>query len=461
MPFMMTGGLGEVAGALPAALCKAGHDVRVVLPLYKNIPADLRAGMTFLCNYNVTLGWRNQYCGVFSAEHNGVTFYFIDNEYYFKRDACYGFYDDGERFAFFSLAALELPSRVGWMPDILHAHDWHTAMVPVYFRTKYVWKREYAGIKTVFTIHNIEYQGKYDRYILGDLFGLDVDILPTMEFGDCLNLMKAAIVTADRVTTVSPTYAKEITTPEYAHGLDPVLREHSDKLSGILNGIDTQSYNPWTDAALPKKYCASRPGGKSADKLALLREFGLPEEENVPLIGMVTRLVSHKGLDLVRDSLEALLPHARFVLLGSGDSEYERFFTGMAGWHSDRIGVKIGFDRALSRRIYAGADLFLMPSKSEPCGLAQMIAMRYGTLPIVRETGGLADSVRDCGDGEGCGFTFCQFEAWDMQNAVMRAVGAFHNETDFPLLRDRAMRLDFSWKASAHQYIELYKGMLS
>lgn len=460
MPFIMTGGLGEVAGALPAALKKAGHDVRVVLPLYKNIPDELRAGMTFLCNYNVELGWRNQYCGIFSAVHEGVTFYFVDNEYYFKREGCYGFYDDGERFAYFSLAALELATHVGWMPDVIHAHDWHTAMVPVYYRTKYAWKREFAAIKTVFTIHNIEYQGKFDPFVLGDLFGLDTDILSTMEYGGCLNLMKAAIVTADRVTTVSPTYAGEITTSAYAHGLEGILGEHQGKLSGILNGIDVKSYNPWTDKALVKRYSAGRPGGKKADKLALLREFGLPEEEDVPVIGMVSRLVSHKGIDLVRDSLEALLPHARFVILGSGDNEYERYFTGMAAWHGDRMGVKIGFDRDLSRRIYAGADIFLMPSKSEPCGLAQMIALRYGTLPVVRETGGLADSVRDCGDGEGNGFTFRMFEAWDMQNAVMRAVEAFGDREKWTGLVERAMRCDFTWTASAKQYVELYEGLL-
>ncbi len=460
MPFVMTGGLGEVAGALPIALKKAGHDVRVILPLYKNIPDDLRENMTFVGNYNVELGWRNQYCGIYTAEYEGITFYFVDNEYYFKREGCYGFYDDGERFAFFSLAALEMPSKIGWMPDVIHAHDWHTAMVPVYFRTKYVWKREYAHIKTVFTIHNIEYQGKFDPYVLGDLFGLDTDILPTMEYGGCLNLMKAAIVTADKVTTVSPTYAGEITTSDYAHGLEGILNRHKDKLSGILNGIDVKSYNPWTDKALEKRYSAGRPGGKKADKLALLREFGLPEEEDVPVIGMVSRLVSHKGIDLVRESLEAILPHARFVLLGSGDNEYERYFTGMAAWHSDRMGVKIGFDRALSRRIYAGVDIFLMPSKSEPCGLAQMIALRYGTLPVVRETGGLADSVKDCGDGEGNGFTFKRFEAWDMQDAVLRGVDAYSRKDEWATLVERAMRCDFTWTASAKQYEALYTSLL-
>lgn len=459
MPYIMTGGLGEVAGALPAALSKCGNDVRVIIPLYKGIPDEYRQELKFVCNYNVQLGWRNQYCGVYTAERDGITFYFVDNEFYFKREGCYGFGDDGERFAFFCLAALELPSRIGWMPDVIHAHDWHTAMVPVYYRSKYAWRKEYEGIKTVFTIHNIEYQGKFDCYILGDLFGLDVDMLPTMEYGGCLNLMKAAIISADRVSTVSPTYAKEITTKEYAHGLDPILREHSYKLSGILNGIDVKSYNPWTDPAVIKKYSAGRPSGKKADKLALLKEFGLPEEENVPLIGMVTRLVSHKGLDLVRQTLEAIIPHARVVLLGSGDEEYERFFTGAAGWHSDRIGVKIGFDRALSRRIYAGADMFLMPSKSEPCGLAQMIALRYGTLPIVRETGGLADSVKDCGDGVGNGFSFKQFEAWDMLDAIMRAIVAYKNEDEWKMLVERAMRCDFSWTSSAKEYVAMYEGM--
>lgn len=459
MPFIMTGGLGEVAGALPIALKKAGHDVRVIIPMYKGIPQMYKDEMKFVCNYNVVLGWRNQYCGIYTVEKEGVIFYFVDNEYYFKREGCYGWHDDGERFAFFSIAALELASHIGWTPDVIHAHDWHTAMVPVYFARNYAWKREYSHIRTVFTIHNIEYQGKYDKYILGDVFGLDTDMLETMEYDGCLNLMKAAIVSADRVSTVSPTYAKEITTPEYAHGLDPVLRDNAHKLCGILNGIDVKSYNPWTDDAIVKKYSAGRKAGKKADKLALLKEFGLPEEENVPLIGMVTRLVSHKGIDLVRQTLEAIVPHARVVVLGSGDEEYERFFTGAAGWYSDRVGVKIGFDRALSRRIYSGVDMFLMPSKSEPCGLAQMIALRYGTLPIVRETGGLADSVKDCGDNEGNGFTFKQFEGWDMLDAVMRAVVAYKNEEEWKILVDRAMRCDFSWTASAKEYIAMYKSM--
>ena len=459
MPYIMTGGLGEVVGALPTALAKLGHDVRVAIPLYKGIPEGYRQEMKFVCNYNVKVGWRNQYCGIFSAERDGVTFYFIDNEYYFKRDACYGYYDDGERFAFFSIAVLEMMEHVGWTPDVIHSHDLHAAMVPVYYKSNYSWKHEFESIKTVFTIHNIEYQGKFDRYVLGSLFGLDTNMLQPLEYGDCLNLMKGAIVTADRVTTVSPTYACEIMSPEYSHGLDPVLREQSWKVSGILNGIDVKSYNPWTDPAVERKYSAGRPSGKSKDKLALLREFGLPEEENVPLIGMVSRLVEHKGMDLVRSSLEAILPNARFILLGSGDEEYERFFSGMAGWHGDRMGVRIGFDRDLSRRIYAGADIFLMPSKTEPCGLAQMIAMRYGALPVVRETGGLKDSVSDCGDGYGNGFTFKQFEAWDMQAAVMRAVELYKSQDDWKVVVERAMRCDFSWTASAQKYCELYEGI--
>jgi starch synthase len=334
MPFAATGGLGDVLGSLPVAIREASKgdvDVRVVMPLYSAVSKEWRDQMEQVAEYELPLAWRRQYCGVRSLVKDGVTYYFIDNQYYFNRQTLYGNYDDAERFAFFCKAAIDMLGVIGFYPDVIHAHDWQAALSLVYLDRKYRQIQGYEFIKTVFTIHNIEYQGKYDKYILGDVFGLDTDMLETMEYDGCLNLMKAAIVSADRVSTVSPTYAKEITTPEYAHGLDPVLRDNAHKLCGILNGIDIKSYNPWTDDAIVKKYSAGRKAGKKADKLALLKEFGLPEEENVPLIGMVTRLVSHKGIDLVRQTLEAIVPHARVVVLGSGDEEYERFFTGAAG----------------------------------------------------------------------------------------------------------------------------------
>ncbi len=462
LPFAASGGLGEVTSALPAALRRRFVGARVILPLYDTIPQALRENMKYLTNFFVPLGWRNQYCGVFEAHVGGVTYYLLDNEYYFKRGRLYGFYDDGERFAFFSRAVLETLRHIDWYPDILHAHDWHAAMVPVYYDYFYRNVPEYSGIRTVFTIHNIEYQGKFDRYVLGELFGMDVGYLPIMEYDGCLNLMKAAVTVSDRVTTVSPRYAWEILDPWYSHGMHHVLRFNQYKLSGILNGIDTTLYNPAADPDVWVPFDADDFSGKAENKRRLQEEFGLEQRPDVPVIALVTRLVEHKGLDLVRAVLEKMLEGAQIVVLGSGDRKYEEFFSDMAARHPGRFGLRLGFIPSLAHKIYAGADLFLMPSKSEPCGLSQMIALRYGTVPIVRETGGLADSIRDCGNGEGNGFTFKNYDAYDMLDAFNRAMRIYYDEKEYwQTLVQRALRCDFSWKRSAGEYLALYKSLLA
>ena len=408
---------------------------------------------------HLSLGWRNEYCGLEKLEHDGVTYMFIDNERYFARDYPYGFFDDGERFAFFSRAILEIIPHIGFKPDIIHTNDWQTALVPVYYSTMYANREGYEGIKNIFTIHNIQYQGVYGKEILGDVFGLGEQHEQLLDFGGTLNLMKGAIECADVVTTVSPTYAEEILDPWFSHGLDPILRERQYKLHGILNGIDTDIYNPETDKAIAKNFSAKDPAGKKEDKGDLQREFSLPVRDDVPIIGMVSRLVSHKGLDLVKAVLDELLSttDVQLVVLGTGDWEYENFFREIEARYPGKVGLRIAFIPDLARKIYAGCDMFLMPSKSEPCGLSQMLALRYGTLPIVRETGGLKDSITDSGDGEGNGFTFKSYNAHDMLDAIRRSLGAYSDKKYWASLVERALECDNSWGRSAREYMRLYR----
>lgn len=460
-PFAASGGLADVAGALPRALRTRLVGCRVVLPLYGQVPEDLRNGMTFLTSFSVPVAWRSQYCGVFEARAGGVIYYLLDNEYYFKREGLYGHYDDAERFAFFSRAVLELLKHIDFQPDILHANDWQCALIPVYHTLFYAHEEPYSHMRTVYTIHNIQYQGQYGLELMEDVFGLPQYARDFVEHDGCLNLMKAGIEAADRVTTVSPTYAHEILDPWYAHGLDTILRVRDWKLTGILNGIDTVQNDPATAPALYAPYSADDPAGKAENKRALQERLNLPLAPDVPMIGMVTRLVSHKGLDLVRYRLEQLLTeNIQFVILGSGDATYESFFHEMHRRYRDKLCYCYGFVPELAQKIYAAADLFLMPSKSEPCGLSQMLACRYGAVPIVRETGGLKDSIHDCGDGTGNGFTFQTYNADDMLHAIHRGLGAYHNKDHWPILVDRAMRTDFSWGRSANAYIRLYKSLL-
>lgn len=457
LPFAMSGGLADVAGALPKALRRRLIGCRVIMPLYGTISEELKEKLKFLCHITVPVSWRRQYCGVFEAHIDGVIYYLIDNQYYFKRDGLYGFYDDAERYAFFSRAVLEVIPYINFTPDIIHCNDWQTAMIPVYLNEMYKADARYKNIKTVFTIHNIQYQGKYGMELYGDVLGLPEGRESIVEYDNCVNLMKGAIQCADKVTTVSPTYAKEILDPYYSHGLDEILKQFTYKLTGIVNGIDTDVYDPETDKLIFKNYTADTVKDKSVNKRELQKQMCLPQKD-VPVIGMVSRLVKHKGLDLVKCVFEELLKaDLQFVILGSGEWEFETFFYDMAKKHPDKVALKLGFDAALAHRIYAGADIFLMPSQSEPCGLAQMVALRYGTVPIVRTTGGLNDTITDSGDGLGNGFTFSDFNAHDMQNAVWRAIGGFADKKGWDVLRRRCMACDNSWGASARSYIGLYR----
>lgn len=461
LPFMASGGLGDVAGSLPHALRKRLIGCRVVMPMYDTIRQELKDKMKFITHISVPVAWRRQYCGIFEAKHNGVIYYLLDNQYYFKRDTIYGHYDDAERFAFFSRAILEIIPHIDFKPDIIHCNDWQTALTPVYYSAMYANSPGYENIKTVFTIHNIQYQGIYGMELLQDVLGIPADKASLIEYDGCVNFMKGAIECADKVTTVSPSYANEILDPWYSHGLDSILNDRRYKLSGILNGIDTVGYDPETDKDIKANYSAADPSGKKEDKEELQKLMNLPVKPNVPVVGMVTRLVSHKGLDLVKGILDELLSKAemQLVILGSGDYEYESYFRWIAEKYPDKVGLRLGFVPDLARKIYAGADMFLMPSKSEPCGLSQMVALRYGTIPIVRETGGLRDSITDCGDGKGNGFTFKSYNAHDMLDAIYRALTLYYNG-DWNELVLRALNCDFSWGRSANAYIRLYKELL-
>lgn len=464
-PFAGTGGLGEVLGSLPRAINDGGeYEARVILPLYGSFPESRRKDLEFVCWTFVQLSWRRQYCGLFRIKQGNTVFYFIDNEYYFKRDRLYGYDDDGERFAFFSLAVLEVLPRLDFFPDVLHCNDWQTALVPIYYNLFYRYHADgYGNIKTIFTIHNIEYQGWFKRETLGDVFGI-----PDHEFGSIehfgeINLMKGAIDYSDAVGTVSPTYAKEILTGEYGRTLDGDLVRNAHKLRGILNGIDTDTYDPQKNPALYAHYSADAPEGKAECKARLQKLLGLPQQPDTPIIAMITRLADHKGLDIVRDALPEILARGvQFVLLGTGDGGYERYFTDMQNAYGDRMRAIIAFDKTLSHRIYSGADIFLMPSRSEPCGLSQMMACRYGTIPVVRETGGLADSITDAYNGDfGNGYKFSRYAADDLIAAVDRAVGLYRDYPDkFKGLVARAMRSDFGWGASAKEYVKFYNDVI-
>ncbi len=461
-PFIASGGLGDVGGSLPIALRKRLIGCRVVMPLYDKIPQEFKDNMKFITHITVPVAWRRQYCGIFEAKYNGVIYYFLDNQYYFKRDALYGYYDDAERFAFFSRAVLEIIPHIDFKPDVISCNDWQTALVPVYYSAYYANSPGFENIKTVFTIHNIQYQGKYGTEILADVVGLGDAHASLLEYDGCVNFMKGAIECANSVTTVSPTYANEILDPYYSHGLDPILKARSWKLKGILNGIDMVSNDPETDKALPANFSVQKPENKAVCKAELQKEMGLSENADVPVIGMVSRLVSHKGFDLVKCVLDELLAteEVQVVVLGSGDWQYESFFLEMASKYPEKMAVKIGFIPALASRIYGGADIFLMPSQSEPCGLAQMFSLRYGTIPIVRATGGLRDSVTDSGDNEGNGFVFEDYNAHDMLHTIRRAVHGFEDREGWQILRKRAMECDYSWGRSANEYIKLYKALI-
>lgn len=460
-PFAASGGLADVAGSLPAALQKEGAECRVIMPLYGSIGLQWRANMTFLTSFGVPLSWRVAHCGVFTMQYGGVQYYFLDNEQYFKREGgIYGYFDEAERFAFFSKAVLETLTHIDYEPDVIHCNDWQTALIPVYLNVFYREVPKLSRTHTVFTIHNIQYQGQFGLDVAGDVCGLPDWAIGKVEFHGDLNMMKGALEECERISTVSPTYAREILDPYFGHGLDEILRQKEWKLCGILNGIDTVGYNPSRDHALAANFSARKPEGKALCKAALQQQMHLPEEPDTPILAMVSRLVSHKGFDLVEYAMENMLRMGmQVVILGSGEQQYEDFFHEMQRRHPQQVAFTCGFMPTLSRQIYAGADFFLMPSQSEPCGLAQMIALRYGTIPIVRSTGGLADSIIDWDTpGGGCGFTFQSYNADDMLGAVRRAMGLYHSEYRAEML-PRALKCDFSWRRSAKQYMAMYLGI--
>lgn len=464
-PFVKTGGLGDVAGSLPAALVRAGAEVIVMVPKYATIKDEYKAQMEHFSDFYVSLGWRNEYCGLEKLEHDGVTYMFIDNERYFARDYPYGFFDDGERFAFFSKAITEslqhLPA--GFECDILHCNDWQTALAPVFLREFYQGLPLYDRVKTVFSIHNVAFQGQFSDTVMEDILG--VAHIPAaasqLRCDACsINYMLGALRYADAITTVSPTYANEIQTPEFGEGLDGVLRERSYALQGILNGIDVAGFDPATDKRIAANYTVEDRSGKAACKAKLQEELGLEVRDDRPLMVMVTRLTRQKGMDLVMYALDRILSGGvQVAVLGTGDRDYEDGLRYFQDKYPGTMAARIEFDPALSQRMYAAADMFLMPSKFEPCGLSQIIAMRYGTLPIVRETGGLKDTVIPYNEftGEGTGFSFSNFNGDEMGDAVFRAARLFWDNRDaWNQLVTQAMSQDFSWTRSADKYLDLY-----
>lgn len=464
-PFVKTGGLGDVAGSLPAALVRAGAEVIVMVPKYATIKDEYKAQMEHFSDFYVSLGWRNEYCGLEKLEHDGVTYMFIDNERYFARDYPYGFFDDGERFAFFSKAITEslqhLPA--GFECDILHCNDWQTALAPVFLREFYQGLPLYDRVKTVFSIHNVAFQGQFSDTVMEDILG--VAHIPAassqLRCDACsINYMLGALRYADAITTVSPTYANEIQTPEFGEGLDGVLRERSYALQGILNGIDVAGFDPATDKRIAANYTVEDRSGKAVCKAKLQEELGLEVRDDRPLMVMVTRLTRQKGLDLVMYALDRILAGGvQVAVLGTGDRDYEDGLRYFQDKYPGTMAARIEFDPALSQRMYAAADMFLMPSKFEPCGLSQIIAMRYGTLPIVRETGGLKDTVIPYNEftGEGTGFSFSNFNGDEMGDAVFRAARLFWDNRDaWNQLVTQAMSQDFSWTRSADKYLDLY-----
>lgn len=464
-PFAKTGGLGDVIGALPKSLVKNGHEVSVILPYYDTIDQKFGDQVEDVLYFYTQVGWRRQYVGLKKIVKDQVTFYFIDNQYYFFRGKVYGDWDDGERFAYFQLAAIEALERLDAIPEVLHVHDYHTAMIPFLLKEKYHWIEAYRKIKTVFTIHNIEFQGQFDPGMLGDLFSVGAERYEdgTLRWNNCLNWMKAGVLYADRVTTVSPSYAGEIQTPEFGKGLDQLMRMESGKLTGIVNGIDTEVFNPETDPHLVAPFSASDLSGKSANKKALQERLNLPVRDDVPLIGIVSRLTDQKGFDLVVQELDNLLQQdVQLVVLGTGYKDYEDAFRWFAQVYPEKLSANITFDLGLAQQIYAACDLFLMPSAFEPCGLSQMMAMRYGTIPVVHEIGGLKDTVIPYNSfgKTGTGFGFNHFSGFWMMKTLLFALDAYrHHLEDWKMLQQNAMTRDFSWETASLAYVELYHGL--
>lgn len=461
-PFFKTGGLGDVAGALPKELVKKGIETIVVLPYFTKMADKYKEQCEDVLSFTVKVGWREQYCGIKRLELDQVTYYFVDNLYYFDRENLYGYYDDGERFAFFQQAIIEMMEKIHFIPDVIHVNDYHTGMIPFLLKEKYAWIQAYQSIRTVLTIHNIEFQGQYSPDVLPDLYGMGKQRFEdgTVRWNGNLNLLKTGILYASHVNAVSPSYAEEIKTPAFGNGLEGVLQMESGKLSGILNGIDYDINNPATDPALVAPYSAENLTGKQANKKELQRLMGLTEQPDVPVISVVSRLTYQKGFHLLLEELENLLQfNIQFVLLGTGDPRFEAGFAHLAEKYPDKCAVDINFDVKLAQKIYAGSDLFLMPSAFEPCGLSQMISMRYGTLPIVHEIGGLKDTVQPFNPvtGTGNGFGFVEFTGFNLMQTIKQGIHVYENSpTTWQQLQQNAMNHDFSWETACQGYIELY-----
>ena len=457
-PFVKVGGLGDVIGSLPKSLRELGVDARVILPLYSSIDRE-RFGLKYKAYQFVDLGWRHSYCGIFETEVDGVPCYFVDNEQYFNRDSIYGQIDDGERFAFFSKAALEIFPALDFKPDVVNVNDWHTALSVIYLDVLKSREAEfYKDMKSVLSIHNIEFQGKFNPYEMGNLFGLENKYFDALIYNGDLNLLKGAIQLADRVNTVSETYAREILDPYFSYGLDKILNVEQGKLRGILNGIDVDKFNPKTDPMIPVNYDLKTFEDKVQNKLAFQKEMDLEVNADIPLIGMVTRLTHQKGIDLILQASEDILrTGAQLVILGTGDAHYESALRSLEHYRHDRVRSILLFSNEMSAKIYAASDLFLMPSKTEPCGLSQLISMRYGTVPVVHRVGGLRDTVIPFTGVEGNGFTFESFQAGDMMDAIYRAVTCFYQSPDeWKQIIKNNLQKDVSWEQSAKKYLDLY-----
>ncbi len=465
-PFVKTGGLADVAGSLPKECKMLGTDVRVMLPKYGTIAQKFKSEMKKVKEFTVSVGWRNQYCGIEELKYQGITYYFVDNEYYFNRDRLYGYFDDGERFAYFNRAVLEALAQLDFFPDVLHCHDWHTAMIPYLLRVEYYKRKNYGLIRTVFTIHNLQFQGIFPKESLRDLLGLGDEFFQPeqLEFYGNINFMKGALVAADKITTVSPSYKNEIQTPTFGEKLDGLLRARGEDLIGILNGIDEDFYDPKNDLLIDQRYDYHDFSGKAVNKKAIQQLFHFPQKKDTPLIVMISRLTKQKGLDLIQRVLhEILQDDVQVVILGSGDYEFEHFLWHTAQQFPEKMKVYLGFNEELAHQLYAAADLFLMPSLFEPCGLGQLIAMKYGAVPIVREIGGLNDTVTAWNEytKEGNGFSFTNFNAHDMLYTIRRAISFYQNQKDWPQIVKNAMRVDNSWAQSAFQYNQLYADLMS
>ena len=457
-PFVKVGGLGDVIGSLPKALRELGVDARVILPLYSSIDRE-RFGLKYKAYQFVDLGWRHSYCGIFETEVDGVPCYFVDNEQYFNRDSIYGQIDDGERFAFFSKAALEILPALDFKPDVVNVNDWHTALSVIYLDVLKSREAEfYKDMKSVLSIHNIEFQGRFNPYEIGNLFGLENKYFDALIYNGDVNLLKGAIQLADRVNTVSETYAREILDPYFSYGLDKILTVEQGKLRGILNGIDVDKFNPKTDPMIPVNYDLKTFEDKVQNKLAFQKEMDLEVNADIPLIGMVTRLTHQKGIDLILQASEEILKTgAQLVILGTGDAHYESALRSLEHYRHDRVRSILLFSNEMSAKIYAASDLFLMPSKTEPCGLSQLISMRYGTVPVVHRVGGLRDTVIPFTGVEGNGFTFESFQAGDMMDAIYRAVTCFYQSPDeWKQIIKNNLQKDVSWEQSAKKYLDLY-----